>query len=108
MTPRPRTRLGERKPPVVAGCELGAARRYSPCVAVSKWYHPGMAFTLRTDGELDAALAALAEAEGLSHRRSSAEPCSNATNAPDTRASADHTDRMVERWGDVLDRLGSV
>lgn len=68
-----------------------------------------MALTLRTDDELDAALAALAEAEGLSRqeviRRAVLERYERAGHRGRVRTS---TDRMLERWGDVLDRLGSV
>lgn len=68
-----------------------------------------MALTLRTDDELEAALAALAEAEGLSRqeiiRRAVLERYERAGHRTRVEAS---TDRMIERWGDVLDRLGSV
>ncbi len=68
-----------------------------------------MALTLRTDDELEAALAALAEAEGLSRqeviRRAVLERYERAGHGARVQAS---TDRMLERWGDVLDRLGSV
>jgi hypothetical protein len=76
---------------------------------VSKWYHPIMALTLRTDDELEAALAALAEAEGLSRqeviRRAVLERYERAGHRARVQVS---TDRMLDRWGDVLDRLGSV
>ncbi len=76
---------------------------------VSEWYHLGMALTLRTDDELEAALAALAEAEGLSRqeviRRAVLERYERAGHGARVQAS---TNRMLERWGDVLDRLGSV
>lgn len=68
-----------------------------------------MAMTLRTDEELERALEALARAEGLSKqevvRRAVLERFERARH----RARADDvTERMIERWGDVLDRLGSV
>ncbi len=76
---------------------------------VSKWYHRGMALTLRTDAELERALAALAEAEGLSRqeiiRRAVLERYDRAGHRARVQAS---TDEMIEQWGDVLDRLGSV
>jgi len=70
---------------------------------------PTMAFTLRTDAELDAALAELADAQGLSKqevvRRAVLE----------MRQRTQHKSRVAEasassrdRWGDVLDRLGSI
>lgn len=68
-----------------------------------------MAFTLRTDDELERALDALAEDEGLSRqeiiRRAVLDRYERAGHA---QRVAESTDRMVERWGDVLERLGSV
>jgi predicted transcriptional regulator len=68
-----------------------------------------MSMTLRTDAELDAALAALAEREGLSRqeviRRAILER--HAQGRHHDRVS-ESSQRMLERWGDVLDRLGSV
>ena len=68
-----------------------------------------MAFTLRTDAELERALDALSEDEGLSRqeiiRRAVLERYERAGH---DRRVADSTDRMLERWGDVLDRLGSA
>ena len=66
-----------------------------------------MAFTLRTDEALERALDALAEAEGLSRqeviRRAVLERYERAGHARRVGGTAD---RMIERWGDVLDRLG--
>lgn len=68
-----------------------------------------MALTLRTDEELDQALAALAASEGLSRqeviRRAVLERYERSGHRARVDASAD---RLVERWGDVLERLGSV
>lgn len=68
-----------------------------------------MAFTVRTDEELETALDELVAAEGLSRqeiiRRAVLDRHERAGHA--TRV-GDSTDRMVDRWGDVLDRLGSV
>ena len=68
-----------------------------------------MALTLRTDDELERALTTLAEQEGLSRqeiiRRAVLERYERAGHR--TRVD-DSTGRMVDRWGDVLDRLGSV
>ena len=68
-----------------------------------------MAMTLRTDAALDHALDVLAEAEGLSRqeviRRAVLERYERAGHAQSVVESAD---RMIERWGDVLDRLGSA
>jgi predicted transcriptional regulator len=76
---------------------------------VSLWYRPGMALTLRTDDELERALAALAESEGLSRqeviRRAVLERYERAGHRARVEDSAQ---RMVDRWGDVIERLGSV
>lgn len=68
-----------------------------------------MALTLRTDEELERALDALAEDEGLSRqeiiRRAVLERYERAGHAERVE---DATDRMVDRWGDVLDRLAST
>jgi predicted transcriptional regulator len=68
-----------------------------------------MALTLRTDDELERALSALAESEGLSRqeviRRAVLERYERAGHRTRVDESAQ---RMVDRWGDVLDRLGSV
>jgi predicted transcriptional regulator len=68
-----------------------------------------MAMTLRTDAELEAALAALAEAEGASRqeivRRAVLDRYARSGHAARVQESSD---RLKERWGDVLDRLGSV
>jgi predicted transcriptional regulator len=68
-----------------------------------------MAFTLRTDDELEQALSTLAESEGLSRqeiiRRAVLERYERAGHVNRVESSAD---RMLERWGDVIDRLGSV
>jgi len=69
----------------------------------------GMALTVRTDDELERALDALVAREGLSRqeiiRRAVLERYERAGHAERV---ADSADRMVARWGDVLDRLGSV
>lgn len=68
-----------------------------------------MALTLRTDEELERALDALAKSEGLSRqeiiRRAVLERYARAQHVERVGGSID---RMIERWGDVLDRLGSA
>lgn len=68
-----------------------------------------MALTLRTDDELERALDALATSEGLSRqeviRRAVLDRYERAGHAARRSSS---TDQMLQRWGDVLDRLGSV
>jgi predicted transcriptional regulator len=68
-----------------------------------------MAMTVRTDDELDRALTTLAESEGASKqeiiRRAVLERYERAGHAAAVQGSAD---RMLARWGDVLDRLGTV
>ena len=65
--------------------------------------------TLRTDNELDAALTALAEAEGTSRQEVIRRAVLERYERAGHRARVDEvTNQMLERWGDVLDRLGSV
>jgi len=68
-----------------------------------------MAFTVRTDEALERALDELAREEGLSRqeiiRRAVLDRYERAGHANKVAAS---TDRMMQRWGDVLDCLGSV
>ena len=68
-----------------------------------------MALTVRTDDELERALTALTEIEGSSRqeviRRAVLERYENADRRARVGASAE---RMIEKWGDVLDRLGTV
>jgi predicted transcriptional regulator len=68
-----------------------------------------MAFTLRTDEELERALDELVKDEGLSRqeiiRRAILDRYERAGH---TKRVEDSTDRMIDRWGDVLGRLGSV
>jgi predicted transcriptional regulator len=66
-----------------------------------------MAMTLRTDSELEAALDALSKAEGVSKqetiRRAVLEKHARSAHMGEVSKVADE---MLERWGDVLDRLG--
>lgn len=68
-----------------------------------------MAMTLRTDDALQAALRMLAEAEGVSQqeviRRAVLD---RARRAGHVAVVDESTQRALERWGSVLDRLGSV
>jgi predicted transcriptional regulator len=68
-----------------------------------------MAMTLRTDTELDTALTELAAAEGTSRqeviRRAVLDRFERTTHRNRVK---DSSERMSARWGDVLDRLGSV
>jgi predicted transcriptional regulator len=67
-----------------------------------------MAFTVRTDGALEEALGALAKDEGVSRqeivRRAVLERYERSGHVARV---ADATGRMVTRWSDVLERLGS-
>jgi hypothetical protein len=68
-----------------------------------------MALTLRTDEELERALTALAEREGLSRQEVIRRAVLDRYERAGHRARVDDSaQRMVDRWGDVLDRLGSV
>jgi predicted transcriptional regulator len=68
-----------------------------------------MAFTLRTDQELEEALDALSAEMGISKqeaaRRSILETAERRGHAAQFRES---NSRMLERWGDVLDRLADA
>ncbi len=78
-------------------------------LVVSERYRVGMALTLRTDAELEEALTALAAAEGASRqeiiRRAVLERYERAGHAAAVQGSSS---RMIAKWGDVLQRLGSV
>jgi len=67
-----------------------------------------MALTVRTDQELEQALDALAATEGTSKqeviRRAVLERYERSGHASRVDTSAK---RMIERWGDVLERLGT-
>jgi hypothetical protein len=67
-----------------------------------------MALTVRTDEQLEKALDALAETEGLSKqeviRRAVLERYERSGHSSRVDSSAK---RMTERWGDVLERLGT-
>lgn len=68
-----------------------------------------MAMTLRTDEELDAALAALAVAEGTSRqdviRRAVLDRYERSGHAARVQQSSH---RMIDKWADVIERLGTV
>jgi hypothetical protein len=72
-------------------------------------YHGDMALTVRTDAELEKALSSLAESEGLSRqeviRRAVLDRYERSSH---TERVAESITRMTERWGDVLERLGSA
>jgi predicted transcriptional regulator len=68
-----------------------------------------MALTLRTDDELERALDALADAEGLSRQEIIRRAVLERYERTGHRARVDDSaSRMLDRWGDVIDRLGSV
>jgi len=68
-----------------------------------------MALTLRTDDELERALAALAESEGLSRQEVIRRAVLERYERSGHRARVDSSaERLIDRWGDLLDRLGSV
>jgi len=67
-----------------------------------------MAFTVRTDPILEEALTSLAKSEGVSRqeliRRAVLERYERSAHVDRV---ADTTQRMLTRWGDVLERLGA-
>jgi predicted transcriptional regulator len=68
-----------------------------------------MAMTLRTDEELDRALSALATEEGTSRqeivRRAVLDRYARAGHVARVKGSSAG---MIDKWGDVLDRLGTA
>ncbi len=68
-----------------------------------------MAMTLRTDDQLDEALTALADAEGTSRqeiiRRAVLDRYERSVHVARVQETSN---RMIDRWGDVLERLGTV
>lgn len=76
-----------------------------------EWYHSDtvqrMAMTLRTNSELDAALAYLAKVEGVSKQEAAKRAILHrAERLKHTEAVHAAATRMKQRWGNVLDRLG--
>lgn len=68
-----------------------------------------MALTLRTDGELERALDLLCEQEGLSRQELIRRAVLDRLERSGHRGRVDAAaERAVSRWGDVLDRLGTV
>lgn len=68
-----------------------------------------MALTLRTDDELERALTELAASEGISRQEVIRRAVLDRFERSGHQARvADASGRMIERWRDVLDRLGSV
>jgi predicted transcriptional regulator len=87
---------------VPGSCSRPARRYQSDTMAY-------MAFTVRSDEELEEALTTLTAAEGISRqeliRRAVLDRLARAGHATRVRASSD---KMTERWQELLDRLGSV
>lgn len=77
------------------------------------WYQSDtihdVAMTLRTDDELDAAMAALADAEGVSKQEVVRRAVLEKYERDGHRVSVDRVvDEMLDRWGDVLERLSKA
>ena len=78
-----------------------------------QWYHADtivtMAMTLRTDDELEQALAELAEAEGVSKQEAIRRAVIEKRDRVSHRSRVDAISKeMILEWGDVLDRLGKA
>jgi len=74
---------------------------------VPLWYHVVMAMNLRLDDEDGALLKALAEAEHVSlHEAALRAIRRSARELAHTDRVREATAEMLERWGEVLDRLG--
>ena len=73
------------------------------------WYRRSMALTLRTDDELERALDLLCAQEGLSRQELIRRAVLDRLERAGHRERVDlAAERAVTRWGDVLDRLGTV
>jgi len=84
-------------------------RQSGDCQAlIPQWYDGVVAFTVRTDQELEEALTALAKSEGVSRqeviRRAILERYARSTHVERV---ADSTEEMQQRWSEVLERLNS-
>ena len=67
-----------------------------------------MSLTLRTDAELDSALTTLCEIEGTSRQEVIRRAVLDRLERTEHHALVeDSTNRMLVRWSDVLERLGS-
>ena len=76
---------------------------------VPKWYRAGVAMNLRLSDEDGALLRALANAEQVSlHEAALRAIRRSADELAHTARVRDATHDMIDRWGDVLDRLGSA
>lgn len=81
----------------------------SPDIMVPKWYHGCVAMNLRLDEEDSALLKALAEAEHVSlHEAVLRAIRRSAREVAHTDRVREATAEMLDRWGEVLDRLGQA
>lgn len=68
-----------------------------------------MAMTLRTDTDLDRALALIAKTEGISKQEAARRAIMAHAKLIEHRSDvAAATEEVIARWGDVLDRLGKA
>ena len=90
----------------VAPMSMSAGQRAESDV-VPLWYHVAMAMNLRLDDEDSALLKALAEAEHVSlHEAALRAIRRSARDLAHTDRVREATAEMLDRWGEVLDRLG--
>jgi uncharacterized protein (DUF1778 family) len=81
----------------------------SPDMMVPKWYYDCVAMNLRLDEEDSALLKALAEAEHVSlHEAVLRAIRRSAREVAHTDRVREATAEMLDRWGEVLDRLGQA
>jgi uncharacterized protein (DUF1778 family) len=74
---------------------------------VPKWYYDGVAMNLRLDEEDSALLRALADAEHVSlHEAALRAIRRSARDVAHTGRVREATAEMLDRWGEILDRLG--
>jgi uncharacterized protein (DUF1778 family) len=95
-------------------CRQPESATVPPVIAVGPrlvphWYHVVMAMNLRLDDEDGALLRALAEAEGVSlHEAALRAIRRSARDLAHTGRVREAAAEMLDRWGDVLDRLGQA
>jgi len=78
-------------------------------IMVPDWYHDVVAMNLRLDEEDSALLRALADAEHVSlHEAVLRAIRRSAREVAHTARVREATTEMLDRWGDVLDRLGKA
>ena len=108
--PLPRPTNPDASPQAVTGeVHPEACESAHPVDVVPLWYYAVMAMNLRLDDEDSALLKALAEAEHVSlHEAALRAIRRSARELAHTDRVREATAEMLDRWGEVLDRLGNA